>query len=84
VNESDGVLAAGNVTVCYINENGGPLGDVGDAVRVDVDYDFSLSVGGGEMLSAFGVTFPTIPISPRGEVLLIRDTTEASPQECPN
>jgi hypothetical protein len=82
VNESDGVLDAGDVTVCYINENGGALGDAGDAVRVDINYDFSLSVGGGEMLSAAGIKFPTIPISPTGEVLLIKDTAEASPTEC--
>jgi hypothetical protein len=82
VNESNGVLEAADVTVCYLNENGGALGDAGDVVRVDINYDFSLSVGGGETLSAVGVTFPTIPISPTGEVLLIQSTSEASPTEC--
>jgi hypothetical protein len=83
VNESDGVLDASDVEVCYLDENGNStLGDAGDVVSVGIDYDFSLSVGGGEMLSAAGITFPTIPISPKAEVLLIKDTSEASPAAC--
>jgi TadE-like protein len=82
--ESDGVLGDPNqVTVCYIDEDStNPLGGAGDAVVVHIDYDFSLSVGGGEMLSAAGINFPTIPISPTGEVRLIKDTSETSPTSC--
>ena len=92
VSESDGVFKDSDsdcvpddpnqVKVCYRNENGGALGDVGDVVRVDINYEFSLSVGGGEMLSAVGIGFPPIPISPTAEVLLIKDTSEASPTPC--
>jgi TadE-like protein len=82
--ESDGVLNDPNrVSVCYRDEDlTNPLGGAGDAVVVRIDYDFSLSVGGGEMLSAAGITFPTIPISPTGEVRLIKDTSETSPTSC--
>ena len=82
--ESDDVLDDPNqVPVCYMDENGnGTWGDAGDVVSVGIDYEFSLSVGGGEMLSAVGIGFPPIPISPTAEVLLIKDTSEASPTPC--
>jgi hypothetical protein len=83
VNESDGVLDSSDVTVCYADENvNATLGDAGDVVRVHINYAFGLSIGGGEMLSAAGVP-STIPISPTGEVLLIKDTLETSPTVCP-
>ena len=83
--ESDGVLDdPSQVPVCYADENlNGTLGDAGDVVKVGpIDYNFTLSVGGGEMLSAAGVDVPPIPINPKAEVLLIKDTSEASPIEC--
>jgi TadE-like protein len=84
LSESDGALSDPNqVAVCYRDEDStNPLGGAGDAVVVHIDYDFSLSVGGGEMLSAAGINFPTIPISPTGEVRLIKDTSETSPTSC--
>jgi hypothetical protein len=85
IDESDGALDnPDQVPVCYGDENGnGTLGDAGDLVKVGpIDYEFSLSVGGGEMLTAAGISFPTIPINPTAEVLLIRDTSEPTPIEC--
>ena len=34
-----------NVTVCYENTNGGPLGDVGDNVRVSIQYTHDFVTG---------------------------------------
>lgn len=84
VDESDGVLDANDVTVCYLddpNEPGTYPGDAGDAVRVAIKYEFNLSVGGGEMLTAVGIQFPTLDISPIGEAPLLKPVTGAS--ECP-
>lgn len=81
--ESDGVLDVSDVTVSYLDKNGNGLAESGESVRVDINYDFSLSVGGGEMLRAAGISFPPIPISPTAEVLLIKDVTGGSPQPCP-
>jgi len=84
VDESDGVLDAGDVTVCYLDNpdspNGYP-GDVGDAVRVAIAYQFKLSASGGEILTATGITFPTLDISPTGEAPLLKPVTGAS--QCP-
>jgi len=83
LNESDGVLKDDNsdgvlddpnqVPVCYVNENGNvTLGDAGDVVRVRINYEYNLTVGSGEMLSAFGVPRPTVDISPTAEALLVK------------
>jgi hypothetical protein len=60
VDQSDGLLAPGDIVVCYedIDGNGNP-GDVGDNVRVSVvhTYDFVL---GSELLDTWGVSKPSI------------------------
>ena len=80
---SDGVLDDPNqVPVCYMDENGnGTLGDAGDVVRVRINYEYNLTVGSGEMLTAFGVTSPTVDISPTAEVLLVKSVAGVTP--CP-
>jgi hypothetical protein len=83
VDESDGVLDASNVTVCYVDdpiEPGTTPGtrEMRSALR---SYEFKLSASGGEILTATGITFPTLDISPTGEALLLKPVTGAS--QCP-
>jgi len=71
--ESDGVLTDPNaVSVCYRDENGNRFADKGEAVVVGIQYEFKLSAGGGEMLTAVGISFPTLDISPTGEAPLLK------------
>jgi TadE-like protein len=81
---SDGVLDDLNqVPVCYLNENGnGVLGDAGDVVRVRINFEYNLTVGSGEMLSAFGVPKPTVDISPTAEVLLAKGVAGPVVPQC--
>lgn len=60
VQQSQGLLTAPDVTVCYPSGTG----NRGDPVRVKANYTFKFSVGGGELLSAFGVPVPSISMTP--------------------
>jgi hypothetical protein len=77
VAESDGVVAAGEVSVCYkvVNING-VAEEVG---RISINHEYTLTVGSGEMLTAFGLTAPTIDISPTAEVLLTNGAPGVAP-----
>ena len=70
VSESDGVVEASDVSVCYDDLNSNDVADVGEVGHVSIDYVYALTVGSGEMLGAFGVPKPTVDISPTAEVLL--------------
>ena len=51
--------------MCYEDENGnGDPGEIGDKVRVAVEYTYEFSAGGGELMTAFGVTPPSILMNP--------------------
>ena len=71
VAQSQGLLEADDVTVCYTDMDGnGRRGDPGDDVRVSVIYNYRFSVGGGELLSAWGVTLPAIEMDPWADMRL--------------
>ena len=83
VNESDGVLVPGDVTVCYINMGGGPgPGDEGDIVRVRLKHTYKFNVGSGELLGLFKVTPPEINLSPTAEAPLLHGAT-GTQSACP-
>jgi Flp pilus assembly protein TadG len=53
--QSQGILEAGDVTVCYVDGPGGaPAGFAGSSVRVSADYTYQFSIG-GELLDSLGV-----------------------------
>ena len=71
VAQSQGLLEADDVTVCYRDMDGnGRRGDPGDDVRVRANYTYRFSVGGGELLSAWGVAVPTIEMNPWADMRL--------------
>lgn len=73
VDQSQGLLAAGDVGVCYIDMNGdSEPGGVGDNVRVSADFTYKFSVGSFELLSAFGVSSSdlTIDMTPSADMRL--------------
>ena len=79
VNQSQGLLTAADITVCYIDNDGnGDIG-AGDDVRVSADYTYSFSVGGGEILTAFGVPVPTIGLTPKAESRLANGPVGSEP-----
>jgi hypothetical protein len=80
VDQSQGLVSAGDVTVCYedVDGNGDP-GDVGDKVRVSASYTYTFSAGGGELMQAFGVTPPAITMSPSYTTALQSPVTGATP-----
>lgn len=80
--QSQGVLSPSNIAVCYVDENGnGYPGDAGDSVRVTANYTYQFTVGGGEMLTAFGVAMPSIDMSPLAEARL--ETAVSGAVACP-
>ena len=71
VDQSQGVLSLADVSVCYLDSNGdGRAGDPGDDVRVGASFTYRFTVGGGEMLTAFGVPVPTIAMNPSADMRL--------------
>ena len=80
VSESDDHLAASDVTVCYIDEAGGPgAGDPGDVVRVHFDHTYKFTIGSGELLTAVGAGVPSITLSPTAEAVLLKGVPVAVP-----
>ena len=56
VNQSQGVLEASDVTVCYVDGPGGaPAGFAGSDVRVSATFTYQFTLGSGELLNAIGV-----------------------------
>jgi TadE-like protein len=66
-NQSAGALT--NVQVCFVDKDGDGPG-TGDSVRVSGDYTYKFSVGGGDILSVFGVGPPSIDMSQSAETRL--------------
>jgi TadE-like protein len=82
VDQSHGTLVTGDITVCYLDSNGDSnLGNAGDSVRVSADYQYKFTVGGGEMLKAFGAGIPSINMSPSARSRLEEDVPGAA--ACP-
>ena len=86
VDQSQGVLTAADVTVCYVD---GPdanttVGDAGDDVRVGVTgqdpkgYKYKFTVGSGELLSTLGLGAPSIHMNPTAEARLETPVTGAT------
>ncbi len=67
VAQSQGLLAVGDITVCYIDSDTNGAINAGDDVRVSANYTYKFSVGSGELLSAFGVPVPSIALTPKAE-----------------
>jgi len=67
--QSKGTLAndIGHITVCFVDSNYNGIPDPGENVRVSGNYTYRFSIGGGEMLAAFGVGAPSIDMSPSAE-----------------
>jgi hypothetical protein len=61
--ESQGLLATTDVSVCYKPEGAIAAGAVGSDVHVSATYNYKFSVGGGEVLSAMGIGPPSIDLS---------------------
>ncbi len=78
INQSDGVLDPGDVTVCHIDgpDVGSYPGDVEDAVRISISHEYSL-VMGQELLAALGSAFPPLEISPTAEAALHEESVGA-------
>jgi hypothetical protein len=74
VSQSGGTLASGDVSVCYIDgsDAGTTAGDVGDVVRVSINYDHDLDLGSGFLTTAFGVDPFTWNMSPTAEGQLLK------------
>jgi PAP2 superfamily/TadE-like protein len=68
--ESQGLLATTDVTVCYKPEGSIAAGAVGSDVQVSATYKYKFSVGGGEVLSAMGVGPPSIDLSTSADARL--------------
>lgn len=77
--QSQGLLAAADITVCYIDSDGNGDVNAGDDVRVAANYDYNFSVGGGEILTAFGVPVPSIALTPSADSRLANGPTGAAP-----
>lgn len=70
VAQSQGLLTDADITVCYVDSDGNGDISAGDDIRVSASYDYNFSVGGGEILTAFGVPVPSIALTPKAEARL--------------
>lgn len=71
VAQSQEVLTLDEVTVCYMDMDGnGNPGNAGDNIRVTANFTYRFTMGGGEMLTAFGVPVPTIEMNPSAHMRL--------------
>ncbi len=72
VAQSQGLLAPGDVTVCYRDADGnGNAGDAGDSVRVNADFTYEFTVALTEVFNAFGASLPTgISMTPSADMRL--------------
>ena len=76
------LITTSDVDVCYIDENGnGNPGNAGDSIKVTAHYTYDFSVGSGELLSAFGVSPPSIHMDPSATLRLESTVTGAT--ACP-
>lgn len=79
VDQSQGLLTEADITVCYIDsDENGDIG-AGDNVRVSASYDYDFTVGGGEILTAFGVPVPSIALTPKADSRLANGPTGTEP-----
>ena len=80
VNQSQGVLTAADVSVCYVDgpDVNATVGDAGDNVRVNVNYTYSFTAGSGELLSTLGIGPPAITMTPVAEARLEATVTGAT------
>jgi len=82
VDQSQGVLDSGDVDVCYEDQNAnGDPGDVGDKVKVSIDYTYRFSAGGTEIARALGASFSGIPLDRSAVAALQTNVDGATP--CP-
>jgi hypothetical protein len=78
-NQSQGTLDAVDVEVCFMDKDKNGISDPGENVRVSGNYTYRFSIGGGEMLAAFGVGAPSIDMSPSAEERLEKSAPDAIP-----
>ena len=78
VEQSQGVLEPGDVSVCYVDSDAnGRTGNSGDNVRVSASYTYTFTAGGGELLTAWGVPVPSIDMNPSADMRLENGVGEA-------
>ena len=71
VEESQDLLTDADVTACVVNTNGDAVnGNTGDNLRVSATFTYKFSVGGGEVLTAFGAGVPSIDMTPTADLRL--------------
>ena len=67
VAQSKGLLTDADITVCYIDSDLNGDISAGDDVRVSANYAYNFTVGGDEVLGFWGVTPPSIALTPKAE-----------------
>jgi hypothetical protein len=81
--ESQGVLEADDVDVCYVDiDASGLAGNAGDAVRVSATYVHEFNVGSGELLAVFGVDAGLWDITMTPEAQGLLEQTVLTGPEC--
>ncbi|HET8943770.1 MAG TPA: TadE/TadG family type IV pilus assembly protein [Dehalococcoidia bacterium] len=78
--QSQGLLTAADITVCYVDSDGNGDINAGDDARVSASYDYNFSVGGGEILTAFGVPVPSISLTPSADSRLANGPQDSEPE----
>ncbi|MCH8051542.1 MAG: pilus assembly protein [Chloroflexi bacterium] len=83
VSQSQGVLEADDVTICYVDgPTGAPAGFAGSDVRVSATFLYRFTLGSGELLAAIGIDPDSLAIemTPSGEARL--ETSNAGATVC--
>ena len=79
VAQSQDVLTAADVTVCYAPDAGAPAGFAGSAVRVSATLTYTFSMGSAELLGALGAGPISVDMTPSGEARMETSLTGVTP-----
>lgn len=82
--QSQGVLDPADITVCYVDGDGGSpnAGIAGSSVRVSATFTYQFSLGAGELLTAFGVDPGGLSIEMTPDAEARMETSLAGVTEC--
>ena len=67
VAQSQDLLTDADIDVCYTDSDLNGAINAGDDVRVSASYQYNFTIGGSEVLGIFGVTPPSIALTPKAE-----------------
>lgn len=84
VRQSQDLVDAGDVSVCFVDQNDNGRADVLEPIKVSASFTYEFTVPFGSLLNALGMSVPTsIDMTPDATGALENDPAGAGFVECP-